>query len=504
MKTPARHFFVLCFDAMDFKTKRIRDHREQPQRPAHHIETNKKPASSKEKAQYISIGIGLAIVCLLIFGIFSLIKSLDFSGIIFSFGKSLRTDGAGHTNILLAGVGGEGHDGGNLTDTIIVASIDYDHKLVSMLSLPRDLYVKSQKLQAGERINQIYALGKSQINSKAGMEALSEIASGISGLQIDYYAKVDFEGFVKIVDSLGGVDLNVEKDIYDPYYPLGETTHYQTFSIKAGPQHLDGSTALKYARSRKTTSDFDRARRQQQLLSAIKEKALSMNVLTDPGKIQALYASLQDSIETNFTVDEIIELAKISKDFGKENIVSNVLSDNPDQCGGFLYTPAREFFDGAFVLLPAGKNYDSIHEMADLIFRHTDVMKENPVIQVLNGTKTANMAGEVGMYLNRICFNVIYYGNADTKDHATTTIYYIPGPKGEKPAVVDLIAKFLPYPQVPGIPAAYLDSDKKAGTQVVIELGADYLQNRLKNPFSVLPYLVAPKTTTQQSTQQNT
>ncbi len=491
---------------MDFKTKKIRDHREHREQPHRevHTETHKKNPRSKEKAQYLTIGIGVAVVLILVFGIYSLIKSLDFSGIIFSFGKSLRTDGSGHTNILLAGVGGEGHDGGSLTDTIIVASIDYDHKLVSMLSLPRDLYVKSQKLQTGERINQIYVLGKNQINSKAGMEALAEIASGISGLQIDYYAKVDFQGFVKIVDSLGGVDLEVEKDIYDPYYPLGETTHYQTFSIKAGYQHLDGATALKYARSRKTTSDFDRAHRQQLLLNAIKEKALSMNVLTDPGKIQALYNSLQDSIETNFTVDEIIEFAKISKDFGKESLVSNVLSDNPDICGGFLYTPAREFFDGAFVLLPAGKNYDSIHEMADVIFNHADIVKANPEIQVLNGTKTANLATEVGIYLNRDCLNVTHYGNADTKDHAVTTIYYVPGPKGEKPPVVDVIAKFLPYPAVPGIPAAYVSSEKTAATQIVIELGTDYLQNRLKNPFSILPYLVAPKTTTQQSTQQKT
>lgn len=454
----------------------------------------------KEKAEFITIGIGIVVLVILIFGIFSLIKSLDFSGIIFSFGKNLRTDEAGHTNILLAGVGGEGHDGGNLTDTIIVASIDGDKKLVSMLSLPRDLYVKSEKLKTGERINQIYAVGKNEINSKAGMDALTEIASGITGLKIDYYAKVDFGGFVKIVDDLGGVDVVVEKDIYDPYYPLGETTHYQTFSIKAGAQHLDGATALKYARSRKTTSDFDRARRQQQLLMAIKEKALSMNVLTDPGKIQAIYDSLKDSIETNMTVDEIIGLAKMAKDFGKENIMSNVLSDDPTACGGFLYTPAREFFDGAFVLLPAGKNYDSIKEMTDLIFQNGDVIKSQPVIQVLNGTKTPNLAGEVGVYLNRICFNVVYYGNADTKDHAVTTIYYQPGPKGEKPPVVDLVAKFLPYKQQAGIPQSYLDSEKKADTQVVIELGADYLSHRLKDPFNVLPYLVAPKSSSQQST----
>jgi len=457
----------------------------------------------KSKTEYITIGIGVAILLILVFGIYTLIKSLDFSGIIFSFGKNLRTDETGHTNILLTGIGGEGHDGGNLTDTIIVASIDYDKKMVSMLSIPRDLYVKSEKQKTGERINQIYAEGKMGINSKAGMEALSEIASGITGLHIDYYARVDFSGFVKMVDDLGGVDVVVEKSIYDPQYPLGETTRYQTFSIKAGPQHLDGETALKYARSRHTTSDFDRARRQQQLLSAIKDKAINLNILTDSGKIQALYYSLQDSIETNFTVDEIIGLAKMAKDFNKESIVSTVLTTDEGSCGGLLYFPAREYFGDASVELPAGKNYDSIHEMADIIFNHPDLVKEQPIIQVLNGTKTPNLATEVGVYLNQDCFNIVYYGNADTKDHTTTTIYYQPGPKGEKPPVVDLIAKFLPYTQQAGIPPAYLDADKKTGTQVVVELGADYLSHRLKDPFTILPYSAAPKTAST-STQQPT
>ncbi|MFO0780656.1 MAG: LCP family protein [Candidatus Gracilibacteria bacterium] len=476
---------------MDFKSKKIRDHRE----PKKH--------TNKDHAHHVTIGLGVGIIVLLLFGIFMLIKSLDFSNIIFSFGKNLRTDNEGHTNILLAGTGGEGHDGGDLTDTIIVASIDYNNKLVSMLSIPRDLYVKSTKLDAGERINQIYYLGKHKFNSKAGMEDLKDIASGISGMQIDYYAKVDFDGFVKIVNSLGGIDLNVEKDIYDPYYPLGETTRYQTFSIKAGYQHLDGETALKFARSRKTTSDFDRARRQQQLLNAVKEKALSLNILTDPGKIQALYNSLQNSIETNFTVEEIIELAKTAKDFGKESLISNVLSDNPYQCGGFLYTPAREFFGGAFVLLPAGKNYESVHEMTDMIFHHAPVVKAEPAIQILNGTKTGNLAGEVKEYLNRLCFNIVYTGNASTKDVTSTKIYYQPGVKGEKPAILELVKKYLPYPEVPGIPAEYLDSEKKTGTQIVVELGSDYLQNRLKDPFDILPYINAPKTTTQEATSQS-
>jgi LCP family protein required for cell wall assembly len=473
--------------------------------PKHQPVKNKKnpaPAIAKEKAQYITIGIGVAVICILVFGIFMLIKNLDFSGIIFSFGKSLRTDGNGRTNILLTGVGGAGHDGPDLTDTVMVASIDDTSKIVTMLSIPRDLYIKDKTID-GQKLNVVYTYGKNAVNSAAGMQDLVEVASGITGLQIDYYAKVDFDGFTKIVDSLGGVDLVVPKDIYDPFYPLGETTKYQTFSIKAGPQHLDGDTALKYARSRETTSDFDRARRQQQLMTAIKDKALTLNILTDPSKIEAIYNSVQSSIETNLSVEEIIELAKMSKDFNSQNIVSHVLSDDPASCGGFLYSPARDFFGGAFVLLPAGKNYDSIHEMADLIFNHDDVLKDEPAIQVLNGTKTGLIAGDVYDYLSRDCFNVVYYGNAAQKNIPATTIYYAPDAKGGKPPVLDLIEKFLPYPEVAGIPPNYLNSDDKIGTQVAIVLGSDYLYNKLPDPFNVLPYYVAPSAAgSEQSTQQ--
>ena len=484
---------------MDSNQKNIHKHIPKPsQNPV-----GNKFLTPRQKTQFLTIGTGIVIVVLLIFGIMALVKSLDFSAIIFSFGKNLRTDQYGHTNILLAGLGGEGHDGADLTDTIMVASIDYDHHLVSMLSIPRDLYVKSEKLKEGERINQIYSVGKNLYNSATGMQELADIASGITGVQIDYYVKVDFKGFVKIVDSLGGVDVVVEKDIYDPFYPLGETTRYQTFSLKAGPQHLDGETALKYARSRKTTSDFDRALRQQQLMMAIKEKALSLNILTDPGKIQELYNSLSDSIETNLSVNEILGLAKISKDFKKENVLSNVLSDNPAECGGFLYTPAREFFNNSSVLLPAGKNYDAIHTFTKLLFMHPDLLKTQDQIQVLNGTKTPNVAGEVTSFLNRICLNVIYYGNAANRDIQQSTIFYKPGPKGEKPEILDFLSTYLPFNEVPGIPAEDLNSDKKKDTDVVIELGKDYLSNRITNPFDVLPYYEAPITQTQLSTQQD-
>ncbi len=476
---------------MNFETRKIRP--DKPPKPAPRL-------SAHQKAQLFTIGGGAAILLLMIFGIISVFKSLDFSGIIFSFGKTLKVDSAGHTNILLAGEGGEGHDGADLTDTLIVASIDYNNKIVTMLSIPRDLYITSERLKSGERINAIYSETKHKFDSAIGMEELKNTVSNLVGFQIDYSVKVDFDGFKKIVDAMGGVDVNVETAIDDPFYPMGETVEYQTFSISAGPHHLDGDTALKYARSRKTTSDFDRARRQQQIIAAIKEKALSLNILTDPSKIKDLYDSVSSSIETDFSINEIIELARVAKDFNKDNIVSRVISDNPEDCGGFLYTPAREFFGGASVLLPAGKNYDAIHEYTDLIFHNAVVANDKSTIQVLNGTKTPNLANEVTDYLGRLCFNINHYGNATDRSLATSTIYYKPGPKETQPPIMDFLLTHFNFKAVSGIPAEYTSTPRTADTTVVIELGTDYLQHRLKDPFADLPLLLAPNTGTQQST----
>lgn len=485
---------------MEFKTNKI---------------NNKKDLShklqSKIKSQMVALGGGLLLLLLMLFLIFKLVMSMDFSTLIFSFGKNLETDDSGKTSILLIGVGGEGHDGPNLTDTVMVASIDYKNKIVPMLSIPRDLYVET-KQTGRSRINSVYPYALGKYGKTEGMNVLKETVSKITGLPIQYYVKVDFSGFEKIIDSLGGIDVLVENDIYDTEYPRGETTGYETFSIKAGWQDLDGKTALKYARSRhgRGGGDFDRAKRQQQILYAIKEKALSLNVLTDPNKIQNLYNSISSSIDANISMPEIIELAKISKDFGKEKAVPIVLNDDPTNCGGLVYSPDRSYFDNASVLLPAGTNYDYIHFFVDTIFNNPQNLLSSDKIQVLNGTKTPGLAYEGMALLSRFCLNVIYYSNAETRDLDQTTIYYLPGPKGEKPEILTMISTLIPGAKLEaGLPEVYLQTEKRQPSTIIIELGKDYLKNRLKDPYNNLKYLAAPEQTTSQtqsttqSTQQN-
>jgi LCP family protein required for cell wall assembly len=484
--------------SFDFKTKRIRNHPTPIKVLRDKVKMNINPAT---KYHLLLAAGGIAVLLILLYLIFLVIGSLNFSSIIFSFGKQLQTDDKGQTNILLVGVGGEGHDGANLTDTIIVASIDYKNKLVPMLSIPRDLYVET-KQTGRSRINYVYYAAMTQFGHGAAMNVVKETVSKITGIPIQYYIKINFQGFEKIVDSLGGVDVNVEKDIYDPEYPRGETIYYETFSIKAGPQHLDGKTALKYARSRKTTSDFDRAKRQQQILYAIKDKALSLNILTDPGKIQSLYNSVSESIETNLSLAEIIEMAKIAKDLGKESTLPMVINDDPTACGGLVYTPAREYFGNASVLLFAGNNYDYMQLFVNTAFSNPLAIASNDQIQVLNGTKVPGLAYEGMSMLSRFCLNVIYYSNAENRDLDESTIYYKAGPNGEEPLALSLVKTIMPnLKTVAGIPANYLQNEKRQNAVIVVELGKDYLSKRIKDPFNTLKYLTSPQKSTQETTE---
>jgi len=493
---------------MNFKTKRIKPEKKKLLKNTQ-TKNEEKTSTPQHKKHKQNLIIGITLLLILIITLYYIISSISFSSIIFSLGKKLETNQkTGTTNFLLTGIGGKKHDGSNLTDTIIVASLNYDKKTITMLSIPRDFYIKS-KTFGNQKINSLYALARKKTNDKKGMETLQQTVTQITSIPTQYYIKIDFSGFEKIIDALGGVDINVEHRIYDPYYPKGETIKYETFIIEKGPQHLDGKTALKYARSRKTTSDFDRAKRQQQIIYAIKDKALNLNILTNPAKIQTLFNSIADSIDTNISLPEIIELAKITKDFRKEDIIPIVLNDDPQSCGGLLYTPIRDYFGGASVLLPAGNNFNYIKLFKNTTIQNIDIIEKQEKIQVLNGTKTPGLAWEGLELLNRFCLNGVYYGNAKEKNIKESTIYYKPDEEGNPPESLNIVTYLMPLKIQAGIPEDYLTNKKQKDTVIVIELGKDYLSKRLEDPFRKLKYTIPiakPKkdTTTEKATTDTT
>jgi len=236
----------------------------------------------------------------------------------------LKGEGDGRINILVMGKGGEGHPGGTLTDSIMVVSIDPNEKTYAMLSIPRDLYVPISGSKSYSKINEIYQIGENE-KKGGGADLAKKTVGAILDLPIHYYLTLDFYGFKQFIDKIGGVDVNVEKAIYDPLYPAGDMKNYQTFSIKAGEQHLNGEVALKYARSRETSSDFDRAARQQKLVDAIRSKLLKTSTLANPKTILNIINIIGDHARTDFTPTEILALTKIIADLNGEGRIDRRL-----------------------------------------------------------------------------------------------------------------------------------------------------------------------------------
>lgn len=397
--------------------------------------------------------------------------------------KGIETDSESHTNILLIGVGGEGHDGENLTDTMIVASIDHKDGLVPMLSIPRDLYVENDLVGWGTRINSVYeyVAENNDDDYELGMEELIKEIEKLVGVDIHYYAKIDFNGFVDIVDAVGGIEVDVAKEIYDLTYPApaGSGAMFQTFHLDAGVQELDGETALKYARSRHTSSDFDRAARQQQILNALKEKALSLGFLINPVKIKNTIATLADNFKTNLTLSEMLNFAGLASDFDSGSMISAVLNDDPSTVGGILYAPPREEYGGAYVLVPYAKDFSEIHLMANLLFYHPEVYMDQISIEVINSTGASGLAGLTALHLSRLGFNVVEASNGLSKDLKESRIF----PVGEKNNAMEntmkLLPLFAPAKMEKEMPEEYVNvqtaGEWSTEAEIILELGEDFL-----------------------------
>jgi LCP family protein required for cell wall assembly len=272
-------------------------------------------------------------------------------------------------NVLLIGVGGEGHDGENLTDTIIMAEIDNLEKKINLISIPRDFLVFDEKGYF-YKINAIYSFGL----DKAGQEeeailALGKYIENITGLGVDHYVKVDFEGFVRLVDTLGGVEVDVKERIYDERYP-GPNFSYETFEVEEGYQTMDGETALKYARSRYSSEkgDLDRAARQQQIIESVSIKASKLNPVWNLNKILSLVGIFKDNVSTDFSLNSLRDLYITYQ--GLDAFDMNHLVLDFDLEKGLLSEQQRYFGrTRGYVLVPrAGdENYFEIREKVDHI-----------------------------------------------------------------------------------------------------------------------------------------
>ena len=357
----------------------------------------------------------------------------------------LPQDSYGHFNVLLIGQGDADHDGKDLTDTIMVASLDpHTTQSAVMLSLPRDLYfLKTEKMGKG-KLNSFFRDFKSYLIYREGVDpeeariaALRELGNEVGnklGIDIHHVLKANFSAFTEAVDAIGGVDIDVPYDIVDTEYP-DENFGYETFEILQGMRHLDGETALKYARSRHTTSDFSRSARQQQLLAAMAKKVKDEGLATDAGFITKMVQSLSRNVETTMSLREMIGVAELGRNIDREKIVTmqlndrNALYDGFIEPGGFLYTPPRNLFDGVAVLLPVSipefpVTWRQPQALSKLLFRMRAIYLSPVTINVLNNGGPSGAARRLATELIRYGFTVDEIANADLPEKQETSIVF--------------------------------------------------------------------------------
>lgn len=361
---------------------------------------------------------------------------------------ALKGESEGRINILLLGIAGEGKPGGNLTDTIMIASIDTKNKRVSLLSLPRDLYVSVPSLEYSAKINSIYKYG---LAKNKGIGPLQETIESLTNLSINYYLILNFSGFEKFINDIGGINILVERDIYDPTYP-GPNYSYETFELKKGFHQLDGATALKYARERHDDpeGDFGRSKRQQYVIQAVKNKLFSTQTMLNPFAINNILNTLGNNIKTNITLEEVDSFVKLAKNLDTQNINNAVVDawkeDSLLKVSHIFYENTR-----AFILIPRIGNYTEIQDLAEHIFdlkilekRKNELKNENPRIALIDKTENPDTYKKMEKLIkNKMGFdNIEKLELPDDFSSDATTIFDLS--QGEKPFSLDELIKKIP------------------------------------------------------------
>lgn len=302
--------------------------------------------------------------------------------------KELKKDSSGRfTNILFAGLDTRESGGLLNTDSIIIASYDYKNNNIILLSIPRDFHVEvGENANWFSRINSIYSSNE-QKEEGTGMKELTKTVEKIIGEEIQYYAVVDFNAFTEIIDAVGGININVENSFTDYMYPKG--VDYQTVSFKAGPQTMDGETALIYSRSRHSShnnegSDFSRAKRQQKVIIAIKDKLLSSDSLTNPKTLTGILASISGNLKiSDFTITDIEAAFKLADKYEEEKGKTYSFVLDPS-IGNWLLVEKKSLESGAYAIGPKaglGK-YENIQDFLKMVVDNPQLYAENAKIMV--------------------------------------------------------------------------------------------------------------------------
>jgi len=349
---------------------------------------------------------------------------------------NLKVEGDGRINILLLGIGGQGHDGPDLTDTMLLVSIDPVNHTAGLLSIPRDMWINLSGF-GDMKINAVYENGKWQYlgyessssqNHQAvyaGFNLDNKEVSNVLGIPIKYDVLLDFQAFQQIVDTLGGVTVNVPSELYDP--TIAWQNNGNPVIALPGVQVMDGAKALLYVRSRETTSDFARTQRQRSVLLAIKSKALTLGTFSNPVKLSQLSDELGNNIVTNISLSNAAYLYSLVSRISNSNIQSIALADDPPNP---QLVTTDTVGDQSVVRPTLGfNNYSAIQYFVRNILKDSYLLKENASIMVLNGSDQPNLGNQEASVLKSYGYNVSSVGNAPTNNYSSTQLVDLSGGK---------------------------------------------------------------------------
>jgi LCP family protein required for cell wall assembly len=380
----------------EHKPKKNRRNRKQKYQKT---ETTKNNSNVKKITKLIFSITGVLFTVLLAYGGYLLYKAykagteiglnLNPSDVISQELPKLKTDDSGiYTNVLIVGI--DTRETGNLlnTDTIILASYNHETHDITMMSIPRDFHVQvNPDVYWFNRINSVYSTYEAKGDGQ-GLLHLREVVTEITDIDIQYHAMIDYNGFIELIDTLGGIDVYVENSFTDYRYPA--EPGYKTVSFEEGPQHMDGATALEYARSRHSLqngegSDFARARRQQNVISAVTDKIVN-NSLLNPQSLLDLLNVIQDNVHiSEFTFTDIEAGVNELKNFTEDGETYSFVLD-PTAGAGKLITSKNVVNTGAYAIGPIDGlgNYTDIQEYIKYVWADPKLYEADPIIKTYN------------------------------------------------------------------------------------------------------------------------
>jgi polyisoprenyl-teichoic acid--peptidoglycan teichoic acid transferase len=349
---------------------------------------------------------------------------------------------SGRVTIIMMGVDNRPDEPIARTDSILVLTLNPKSGAAGMLSLPRDMLVHASLLDRDVKINTIHVLGEINKYPGGGPALLSQTVSELLGYPIDYYVRVNFDGFRQIIDLIGGIDIDVAKEIRDDQYP-DNNYGYDPLYIPAGRQHMDGALALKYARTRHGDNDYERAARQQQVILAVKDKIMQ------PGQLASLLPrmpwlalALGTTVQTNMPIDKALALARNLDQVNLQSPTRVVI----DQTMGETIPNDPKF---GFILIP---DLNKLRAAAAAVFADApesagdgNAVAAIPPDQlaqvrltVLNGSAQPGLAATVATALANVGFNSVTVGNGEQADYAQSWLIL----HGDQPAPVrDLLVR---------------------------------------------------------------